>query len=372
MYKILDLYDGMEFSLSAVLGLIASDGAYSLYTNENWKDYYLGWGTTDLAARSLQARKYPLAFRKGYPDYYLVRPSLNSYMYGNLCSLSNLYRLDASPSEPVEGKSVYYALKARNLRDKILNTLWNEDDHFFNTYTAGDNRFGRADYEARVRESVGYTPWYFDMIPVRSYKKYSKAWEMFASTKGFYNKAGMTTAERQHPYYNEQAYAWNGRGWPFQNSIVYKGYANYLRNYKQNITASDRALLYDYIDKLARMHGTGQLNIGEWYIPGNGKFFGGEQDYFHSTFPDIIIEDLLGFKAFHENKFSLHPLLPEDKWNYFYLGNIRYHNHDVDIIWKKDWNPAMTGNQSKLCVWVDNQLVATNKILNDELVVNLE
>jgi len=36
MYKILDLYDGMEFSLSAVLGLIESKGAYSLYTKDSW------------------------------------------------------------------------------------------------------------------------------------------------------------------------------------------------------------------------------------------------------------------------------------------------------------------------------------------------
>ena len=371
MYKILDLYDGMEFSLSAVLGLIASDGAYSLYTKDNWKKYYLGWETTELAANSQQAKEYPKAFRKGYPDYYLVRPSVNSYAYANLQSLSNLYKLEEENTNSKEQKSVLYASKALSLRNKVLKTLWNEDDHFFNTYSAGDNLFGKSDYEARVRESVGYTPWYFNMIPVGSYQKYGKAWEMFSSTKGFYNTAGMTTAERQHPYYNEQAYAWNGRGWPFQNSVVYKGFANYLRNYKKQITAGDKELLYDYVEKLAKMHGSEQLNIGEWYIPSNGTTFGGEQDYFHSTFPDIIIADLLGFKPSHENKFSLQPLLPEDKWDYFYLGNISYHNREIDIIWKKDWDPLTAGNQSRLCIWVDQKLVAESKTLNDELIVNL-
>lgn len=372
MYKILDLYDGMEFSLSAVLGLIASDGAYSLYTKENWRNYYLGWGTTDLAAKSRQAREYPTAFRKGYPDYYLVRPSVNSYMYANLRSLSDLYKLDEKYAGVKERKSGLYASRAVKLRDKVLNTLWNEHDHFFNSYSAGDNRFGKADHEARVRESVGYTPWYFNMIPAGSYRKYGRAWEMFSSAKGFYNTAGMTTAERQHPYYNEQAYAWNGRGWPFQNSVVYKGFANYLRNYKKDITSADKELLYDYVEKLAKMHGNDQLNIGEWYIPGDGKAFGGEQDYFHSTFPDVIIADLLGFKPSHENKFTIHPLLPEGKWDYFYLGNIRYHNHEIDIVWKKDWNPAMAGNQSRLCVWVDSRLVASGKSLSDELVIDLD
>ncbi|QNL48049.1 hypothetical protein H8S90_14670 [Olivibacter sp. SDN3] len=373
MYKILDLYDGMEFSLSAVLGLIESGGAYDLYTKENWRNYYLGWGTTDNAAQSPQAKQYPKAYRRGYPDYYLVRPSVNSYAYANLQSLSNLYKLDQAnySANGREGKEKLYASRAANIRDKVLQVLWNEEDQFFNTYSAGDNPFGVVDYEARVRESVGYTPWYFNMIPLQSYKQYDKAWEMFSSRKGFYNIAGMTTAEQQHPYYNEQAYAWNGRGWPFQNSVVYKAYANYLRNYKNEIMASDSELLYDYIEKLALMHGTDQLNIGEWYIPSDGKTFGGEQDYFHSTFPDIIIEDLLGFKASHENRFAIHPLLPEDKWDYFYLGNIRYHGHDIDIVWKKDWDEQKSGDQSMLCVWVDDKLVATNELLNEELVVDL-
>ncbi len=119
------------------------------------------------------------------------------------------------------------------------------------------------------------------------------------------------------------------------------------------------------------MHGTGQLNIGEWYIPSNGKTFGGESDYFHSTFPDIIIEDLLGFTAMHSNQFSISPLVPENKWQYFYLGNLSYHGHDVDVIWKKDWDPKQPGNQEQLCVWVDGKLKATSPSINQKLTVNL-
>ncbi|MHC8948911.1 MGH1-like glycoside hydrolase domain-containing protein [Sphingobacterium hungaricum] len=373
MYKILDLYDGMEFSLSAVLGLIESKGAYDIYTPESWKEYYLGWETTGKAAESKQAKDFPKAFRKGYPDYYLVRPSVNSYAYANTQSLANLYNLDTEKnSNPtIQQKIKLYESKAKSIQENLLNVLWNEEDQFFNTYSAGDNEFGVGDYEAHVRESVGYTPWYFNMIPFEDHQKYENAWAMFSSEKGFYNAKGMTTAERQHPYYNEQAYAWNGRGWPFQNSIVYKAYANYLRNYKKEIKDSERELLFDYIQKLANMHGSDQLNIGEWYIPSDGQTFGGEQDYFHSTFPDIVIEDLLGFKASHENKFTLEPLLPEDKWDHFYLGNLRYHGHDVDVIWKKDWDTNKPGDQSMLCVWVNNKLVSTSPKLNAKLEINL-
>ncbi|MFD1140978.1 hypothetical protein ACFQ4C_07655 [Larkinella insperata] len=370
MYKILDLYDGMEFSLSAVLGLIESQGAYSLYTKDNWREYYLGWPTTANAERSEQANRYPRAFRKGYPDYYLVRPSVNSYAYGNLQSLADLHRLDET-HYGATGKANFYQSRAERVQQNVLKVLWNQEDQFFNTVSAGDNEFGTGDFEARVRESVGYTPWYFNLLPLQNYTAYSKAWDMFSSPKGFYNASGMTTAEQQHPYYNEQAYAWNGRGWPFENSVVYKGFANYLRNYKKASSSSERQLLYDHIEKLALLHGTDRLNIGEWYIPSNGKTFGGESDYFHSTFPDTIIEDLIGFQSFHANTFTVAPLLPDDKWDYFYLGNLRYHGHDIDLVWKKDWLSRKPGNQSRLCVWVDGKLVASTKRLTERLTVRL-
>ncbi len=353
MYKILDLYDGMEFSLSAVLGLIASTGPYTLYTPDTWKEYYLGWGTTAKAAKTEAAGQYPRAFRSGYPDFYLVRPSVNAYMYGNLKSLASLYHQTA----PHSAKSRYYTARAQKLQQQVLTTLWNPDDQFFNSLSAGDNTYGATDHEARVRESVGYTPWYFRLIPENASQPYHKAWDMFGSEQGFSNTKGMTTAERSHPYYNEQAYAWNGRGWPFQNSVVYKSFAHYLRYYKKQVGTADKELLLTHIHQLAALHGQKELNIGEWYIPSSGTEFGGEKDYFHSTFPDIIIEDLIGFVPSHDHSFTLHPLVPEGKWEYFFLGNLRYHGHDVDISWKKDGNHRKKGDQPLLYVWVDGKLV---------------
>ncbi|MFS4454962.1 MGH1-like glycoside hydrolase domain-containing protein [Maribacter sp. 2304DJ31-5] len=371
LYKVLDLYDGMEFTISATMPLIASDGPYAFYTEEKWRDYYLGWGTiNDLRSSKLVANQD--AFANAYPLLYLVRPSINSYYYGNLKSLGNLYALKAgeTDNQDAKNKSEMYHQKAHSLQARTLNTLWNEEDQFFYSYTAADNNYGVKDQESRVRESVGYTPWYFNMIP-KSSKKYDAAWKMFYSKKGFYNKKGMTTAEQQSPYYDEQAYAWNGRGWPFQNSIVNKAYANYLKNYKDDdVTKADKELLYDYVQKLVDMHGE-KRNIGEWYIPSNGEQFGGVQDYFHSTFPDMLIEDLLGFTSSHKDSFSIQPLLPEDKWDYFYLGNIRYHNCDIDIIWKKDWDPKTKGEQSKLCIWVNGKLMASNDSLNERVIVGL-
>ena len=222
-----------------------------------------------------------------------------------------------------------------------------------------------------MREAIGYSLWYFRMIP-EGETKYDAAWEQFGSEEGFMHNKGMTTAERRSPYYNEGTYAWNGRGWPFMNSVAYKAYANFLRHYQPEDAdlGDQRQLLYKHIGQLVTLHGN-QRNIGEHYLPSSSTSFGGVQDYFHSSFPDILSEDLLGFTASHKDEFSLHPLLPEDKWDYFYLGNLRYRGHDVDIIWRKDWEPGEPGDQSRLYIWGDGERVAESDRLNHAVKVEL-
>ena len=106
-------------------------------------------------------------------------------------------------------------------------------------------------------------------------------------------------------------------------------------------------------------------------LPAMGKGFGDVQDYFHSTFPDVLIEDLIGFQGSHGDSFEIHPLLPKTKWKFFYLGDLRYHGHDVDILWKEDWSSTTPGMQSKLFVWVDGKRVAQSNDLNSPLQVSL-
>jgi hypothetical protein len=315
LYKIMDLYDGMEFSLSAVLGLNASEGPYKPYHDSTWKNLYLGWGTTSNAAKLPEASQYPEAFRGGYPALYLARPSINSYMYGNLRSLSTL--------SEILNKTNHYGHRASVLQQKILSELWSQEDQFFHTVTAGDNKYGIRDYMTRVRESVGYTPWYFNLIPKDQASKYANAWQELDSEDGFAHHFGMTTAERRHPYYNEEAYAWNGRGWPFQNAMVLKALANHLRSYN----GEGRKTFLKLVKQLVQLHGDSELNIGEWYIPSRGPSFGGEKDYFHSSFPDMVIEDLIGLQSSHLQEFTLQPYIDGD----FYLGNLKYHGHMLQI-----------------------------------------
>lgn len=371
MYRILDLYDGNEFTISASIPLIKSAGAFEVYKEDTWKKHYLGWGAINRMRKSQIVKDHPEAFRNAYPQMHLVRPSFTAYMFANVRSLGELYSQKAAKTGLAEDKkkAEHYTQKSNAIQKQTLALLWDEEDQFFYAYTAADNPAGVLDWKVKVRESVGYTPWYFNMLP-KGEGKYSVAWDQFGQRDGFMGDRGMTTAERRSPYYNEKVYAWNGRGWPFQNSIAYKSFANYLRNYKGNESAADRDLLYKHIAQYVKMHGK-KRNIGEYYLPTTSSSFGGVKDYFHSTFPDMIIEDLLGFQSSHKDHFSLKPLLPEEEWDFFYLGDILYRGREIDIVWKKDWDAEKAGDQSELCIWVDGELKARSEGLNKQLNVKL-
>lgn len=454
LYKCLDMYDANEFTISTTLALIASEGAFSGYTaeinqeepykgQERWRRYFTdgkGWQAAFNEGLKNDPLVYPQPFDlenyntkaqpfggnhdwyldkngerkpqkpKSYPNCFTVRPSLNCYMFGNYESLGNLYALQAEESQSAKAsvKAQQYSARAKQLQQQIINAMWhhptagdqnqfykqrgNSSDPFFYSRLAGDNQHtgGVADQLSLVRESVGYTPWYFNLLPSDDVQ-FDVAWKQFDDEMGFKQPFGMSTAEYRHDFFNETSYGWNGRGWPFQNSVVYKAYANYLRNYKATrggISDEDRQLLYDHMTQYVQLHGR-RRTIGEWYLPRTGgyrmpgggdvvqnrpamgKGFGDVQDYFHSTFPDMLIEDLIGFQADHGKRFTIHPLIPKDAWDFIYLGDLRYHGHDVEILWKRDWNSNQSGDQSKLYVWVDGGRVAESDDLTKPLEVSL-
>ncbi|MDM3870064.1 hypothetical protein QSV34_01715 [Porticoccus sp. W117] len=425
MFKNLDAHDCMEYAASTQAAMVQSEGPFSYFTTDNIGDTYNGWGLWN----KFKQGKSGLDFNafvdngykrdgqgsfldKNYPQINTVRPSLNSYMYADLLSMARLMTRRAAElgdTDPkaaeYRGKATDYTNRAEQLRAKILDVLWNDEQSFFKTHTADDNIYaakvdGDGDayhmpsYETPMRESVGYVPWYFDGIVPQGDSKYNLAWQQLNDVEGFAGNFGITSVERRSPYFNELAYSWNGRGWPLLNSIIGKSYANFVRNYAPVETRDDwQAKYFDYLQEYVELHrsrGTKETGyedswaIGEYYLPVTSTGYakegnkdtrlgqmGGEIDYNHSSFNDIIISDLLGFKASHKPEFTIAPLVPENKWNDFYLGNVLYHGREIDVIWKKDWDSGKQGQQPGLVVLVDNEPSACAPSLNSEINVTL-
>jgi len=283
-----------------------------------------------------------------------VRPSFNSYMFGDAIALSKIAKKLKAPEH------AYFESVATDLRREFQNRLWNTDLKFF---TCLPEHFTSDTSPISVREQVGYIPWYFNLPESR--KGYEQAWDQLMDPDGFYAPFGPTTCEQRHPFYRIEYFEgcncqWNGPSWPFATSQTLTALANVL-----NSEAADQVDHESYFKTLkiyAHSHQfresesvaeppspfkTGQPWIDENLDPQHGNWISRERnkifpnqiheqgkDYNHSTFCDLIINGLIGIRPENET-LVIHPLLPPDAWDWFCLENVPYQGKMLTVIWDK-------------------------------------
>ena len=289
-----------------------------------------------------------------------LRPSINSYMYGNARAIGNISALADSV-----GKAKMYFAKAEALKEKVHAKLWNEKHAFFETH--------RIDSSANVREAIGFMPWYTHMA--KDSARYAVAWLQAADPQGFSAPYGQTTAERRHPLFRTHGTGkceWDGAVWPFATSQTLTAMANFANDYTARPSASAAApsvlatgtfrldsLFYAEMEKyMQSQHMRGKPYIGEYLDETTGYWLKGDQErsryYNHSTWNDLVITGLCGLRPRADRTLEVNPLLPQDKWGYFCLDNVLYHGHTLTILWDRDGSRYHQGRG--LRVYVDGQL----------------
>ena len=257
-----------------------------------------------------------------------LRPTINSYMFGNAQAIAKIARLAGNKKLAEE-----FAGKAASLKKLVLENLWNGDANFFEVRHA-DGSFSNA------REELGFIPWMFE-LPDDS-KGFDAAWSQLADPQGFRAAFGITTAERRHPQFRTHGYGhceWDGAVWPFATSQTLDALANVLRDYQTTVVTKS-----DYFDAFLTyvhsQHAGGRPYIGEYLDETTGQWFDGKADrsrfYNHSTFADLVITGVVGLVPRADNKIEISPLLPVETWNWFCLDGVNYHSHTLTIIWDKD------------------------------------
>jgi hypothetical protein len=198
--------------------------------------------------------------------------------------------------------------------------------------------------------------------------------------EGFSAPFGPTTAEQRHPRfmfaYNHEC-LWNGPSWPFATSQTLTGMANLICNDRQSpVDARDYLrILKTYAHSHYRVRADGQrvnwldenlhpysgvwlsrgiLEDGGWRADKGGRERG--KDYNHSTFCDLIISGLVGFKPRGAAGFDVQPLVPLADWAYFCLDDLDYRGRKVAIAYDRDGTRYERGQG--LHVFVDGQPVA--------------
>jgi hypothetical protein len=295
-----------------------------------------------------------------------VRPTINSYMYGNARAIARLARL--------AGREVLareYDARAEDLKRLVQDRLWDAEAEFFKA------RLEKTGELADVREQIGFVPWYFGLPD----PGYEAAWAQLLDPEGFHAPYGPTTAEQRHPGFQLSHEGddcqWNGPSWPFSTTATLKAAANLLNDYDQDVFSRE-----DYIDALRIYVGSHRLELedgrvipwidenldpytGKWLARQikieKGRFDGRGDHYNHSGFTDLVITGLVGLRPRPDDVVEVNPLLPAETWDWFALDEVRYAGRALTILW--DRTGERYGRGKGLRVFADGQEIAASGTL---------
>ncbi len=277
-----------------------------------------------------------------------LRPTINSYMFGNAQAIAAAAQLAGRPVVVKE-----FNAKAFELKRLVESELWDDQANFFKV---------RLDHGrlSNAREEIGFIPWMFELPD--SGKGYEAAWTQLTDPQGFHAPYGITTAERRHPQFRSHGYGhceWDGAVWPFATSQTLDALANVLRDYPQNfVTAND---YFDaFLTYVHSQHAGGKPFIGEYLDETTGQWINGKNGrsryYNHSTFADLLISGVVGLRPRADDTVEVQPLLPDGVWDWFCLDGVKYHGHVLSIIWDQDGKHY--GRGTGLIVLADGKQIA--------------
>jgi len=70
----------------------------------------------------------------------------------------------------------------------------------------------------------------------------------------------------------------------------------------------------------------------------------------------MIIQYLIGIVPRNDSIIEIDPLIPENKWDYFCVDNLPYHNHNLTIVWDKpDGKDYYNDNEEGFTLYVDGK-----------------
>ena len=277
-----------------------------------------------------------------------ARPLVNAAMWAEAKAIAEMAR-EAGRQDLAER----FAKEAAGLEKNIKARLWNPRKEFFTTLSVAGEQDG-------VCELNGYAPFYFGM----ELKGYESACKPLMDERGFYAPIGLTFPTRDTPGFDvsidmrRHDCLWNGPSWPYATSIALTAlYVSLQSGMQLPVSAEDFAKL---VSQYARQHRrtledgrvvpwidenldpfTGEWiarrHLLEWDRNGIRKLSYRERgkDYNHSTFCDIVIAGLCGFVPRADGEISVRPLAPKS-WNWWCVDGIRYHGHDVTVLFDRD------------------------------------
>jgi hypothetical protein len=300
----------------------------------------------------------------------LERVDLTAYNYGNAVAVSRIYRLLGRTDQAREFDEL-----AAKIAAAVAAKMWWPEKRFFYSLRADD------DAVADVKEVIGVYPFYFGMLPWG--KGYESAWASILDPEQFWTTWPVASASKECPAYSQANWPgdgraagcmWNGPTWPHANSLVMTAMARTLRATRDHDVGDSPlkkehlwALFLSFTRAQYRDQDIGRPWTGEFYNGDTGRWKTAERDYNHSTWLDILIPELIGVVPRDDDILEVDPLLPPDALSHFLLDGLRYHGHDVTVVWDavSPGSPDRYADGRRgLDVYVDGRLAASTSGLS--------
>ena len=284
-----------------------------------------------------------------------LRPTLNSYMCADAFAIARMAQKTGERAMAAE-----YLERGERIKEAMEALLWDGDFYRVipcaETAPAGWSVRPAVPEKHRVRELLGYIPWYFGLAP----PSHDFALRALTEENGFRAPYGLTTAERSHPRFlfrHPHECLWNGYVWPFATAQTLTAVANVLHTRGENaplINEDYYAMLRQYAAAHTLTKDTGEtvMWIDEVMHPFTGRWSARDQlkktgretiggviergkDYNHSTFCDLVLSGLLGIRRNENGELTAEPVLPAS-WDHFLVTGLTREN--VSVLYDKTGN----------------------------------
>lgn len=173
---------------------------------------------------------------------------------------------------------------------------------------------------AKVEEIVGFYPLAFGA------STHGEILDRLFDPEQFWAKYPACSCSKRAEFYSQtepHSCHWNGPSWPHANSIVAEAVAKFRPE-----------RFFDFLDGCARAQFKGgEPHVGEFYDSDTGEWQTPTEDYFHSTWADLLIRHVGGLTPRADDVLEFDP--KPVPWTHFRIWNVPYHGALLDIRWDK-------------------------------------
>ncbi len=292
------------------------------------------------------------------------RVDFASFVYANAAGVAELAKEVGDQALEKE-----FTALAQGIRDAVLKELWDPRTAFFYPQTAdGDKR-------VPIRELHGFFPFTMRLAPDEP--QYTRALQHMIDPQDFWARFPPVIASLE--YYQRWTWDMNGLTRNIAPHPISMGGLTLIRalhDYHQSIIQPSHFMhLLDQYTALMYPNvypgdPTWRPNAHEYYSewePGSRSGMPKPSDIshdFHSMWCALVVEGLIGLTPRNDERIELRPAALD--WPYFALDRLRYHGHDLTIIWDRpgDGQVHYPGYPEGLSLYIDGKLAMTRPSLD--------